>query len=281
MKPFRQIGERAGVLAGATSSAGRSAALYLVLFLCLPACATRPPRPPHIGSVQDPYELLQILSSRADSLRDLDARARISLRIDGVREQRASAYLLYRSPGDLKLAVGTLGIEIMSALARHDSLAVYLPRDNHYLEGSPSEVLYSITGVNLEYYDVHRAILGLPGLSPLDLPRMTRFEIQDEQIFLEIRTPLWDRRIWLDRRTATLLEERIYDRQGNRLSSRRLGDYRDENGVILPRRIEIFQGEDQIQIRVSRRKINTGISDDRFRMRVPADVVRLGSPGSL
>ncbi len=54
-----------------------------------------------------------------------------------------------------------------------------------------------------------------------------------------------------------------------------LDDYRDENGVILPRRIEIIQGDNRIQIEITRRRINAGTSDDRFRLKLPSDVIRL------
>ena len=247
----------------------------LSLFLLLPACAMRPPGLPDVGPVQTPEEILHIVSARTEGLRDLKADARLTLHIDGVR-QGASARFYYRSPDALKLDVtGPLGTGILFALARDDSLAVYLPRDNHYLKGPAEEVLYSITGVNLEYYDARRAILGLPGLSPLDLPRIARFEAPQGRFLLEIRDPLWTRRIYLDRRTLVVLEERILSRTGDLLSRRLMDDYRDENGIVLPRRIHILQGADQIRIEITRRSVNAGLSDDRFRLRIPSDVIHL------
>ncbi len=272
MTSTRQVGR--AVRAAGGQQGGR-ARLLCALLLFLSACATTPPRPPAAGPILNASDLLRIVSQRTEGLRDLEARAKVTLRINGVR-QKASAFLLYRSPGALKLDVrGPLGIGILSALGVNDSLYLYLPRDNRYLDGPPGEVLHRITGVNLEYYDTRRAILGLPNLSPLDRPRIVRFEIEDERFFLELRAPLWTRLIWLDRQTATLLEEQIHAPQGGILSRRTLGDYRDENGVILPRRIEIIQGDNRIQIEITRRQINAGASDDRFRLKLPSDVIRL------
>jgi outer membrane biogenesis lipoprotein LolB len=242
-------------------------------------CVSVPPPPPVVGPVREPAEALHVLSSRAQDLRDLRARARISLRIDGVR-QSATAILFYRSPDALKLDLnGPLGVGVLSALARRDSLAVYLPRDNRYLEGQAEEVLYRITGVDLSYYDVCKAILGLPNLSPLDLPRTHRFEQRDARLFLEVRGPLWTRHVWLDPHTMTLSEEEVYDPEGFLLSKRLLKDYREENGVVLPRHIEIRQGEDRIEIQIVRRTVNQGRLDGRFRLKIPSNVVRMDGEG--
>ena len=216
-----------------------------------------------------------LVSGRTDSLRDLEARARIALRIDGVRE-RASVFLRYRSPGDLKMDVtGPLGTGVLHALSSHDSLALYLPRQNRYLNGLPDEVLYRVTGVNLEYYEARRAILGLPALSVLDLPRITRYEARGDTLLLDIQGPIWNRSLRFDRRTAALQSEAVSTPEGVPLSSRILSDYRNEDGVVLPRRIQILQGQDRIEIRVVKRRVNIGLSDDQFWLNVPSDVIHL------
>ena len=251
------------------------------LLLLLPACAARPSRPPDVGPVQTPEEILHIVAARAEGLRDLEASARLTLHIEGVR-QRASASCLYRAPGAFKLDVtGPLGSDILFALARDDSLAVYLPQDNRYIKGPAAAVLYRITGVNLEYYDARRAILGLPSLSRLDLPRIARFEAGQGHCFLELHDPLWTRHVWLDRRTLTVQEERIFSPGGGLLSRRVMDGYRDENGVVLPRLITILQGDDLIRIEITRRRVNIGLSDERFRMKIPSDAIPLSGQDGI
>ena len=240
--------------------------------ILLPACAAHH-RIPAAGPLPRAADLLRTVSGRADSLRDLEERARIVLRIDGVRE-RASVFLRYRSPRDLKMDVtGPLGTGVLHALSRDDSLALYLPRQNRFLRGPPDEVLLRVTGVNLEYYGTRRAILGLPALSLLDLPRITRYEARGDTLLLDIRGPIWNRSLRFDRRTATLQSETVTTLEGDTLSSRVLSGYRNENGTVLPRRIEIRQGQDRIEIRVLKRRINSGLSDDQFWLNVPSDVI--------
>ncbi|MCZ6631831.1 MAG: DUF4292 domain-containing protein [bacterium] len=251
--------------------------LLLSLSLLFFACATGRPPLPDAGLIQNPAELLSLIASQSYGLQDQKIRAKIDLEIDGIKERRATARVLHRAPGDLKLDIGTFGIVFLSALVQNDTLRLHLPRENHYLEGPPEEVLYRITGVDLSYYTLNRAILGLPTLTPLDLPRITRYDVGQTQIILEIRDPLWTRRVVVDRRTATVQEEHIFDTKNDRrLSSRRLTDYRFENGFTLPRRIEILQNDNRnrIRIEIDRREINTGLSQSDFQMKVPSDVIR-------
>ena len=239
------------------------------------ACATGRSRLPDADPIKNPAELLTLIASQSNGLQDQKIRAKVDLEIDGVKERRATARVLYRAPDDLKLDVGAFGVVFLSALAQNNTLRLHLPRENHYLEGAPEEVLYRITGVDLIYYTLNRAILGLPTLTPLDLPRITRYDAGQTQIILEIQDPLWTRRIVVDRRTATVQEEHIFDTKNNRrLSSRRLTDYRFENGLTLPRQIEILQNGDLIRIEIDCRETNTGLSQSDFQMKVPADVIR-------
>ena len=249
--------------------------LYFLLLL-LPGCAATLSRLPDVGPVPTPDDLLRIVSSRADSLVDLEIRAGINMRIDGVK-QKGFAVLFYRSPDELKIEIkhALLGIGVLSARAQGDTMAVYLPRTNHYLEGPSEDVLRAITGVDLAPYGVRHALLGLVNLSPLNLPRVGEFASHRDSLTVEIIEPLWTRRLRFDPRAAVLLEERVYTPDGALISRRLLSEYRRQNGVVLPGRMEMIQGNDRILIQVARRTINAGVPDRRFELRVPSDVIRL------
>ena len=275
MNPTRQAGgEDVAPLSGVRQVRRACLAGFLFLVL-LPGCAAHRPALPRVSPIPNAARLLHILSARGAGLRDLEARARLNLHIEGVRKS-AAAILRYRAPDSLKLDVsGTLGVGLFHALARRDSLALYLPRTNQYLNGPAEQTFYRVTGVDLSFYDLRRVILGLPGLSPLDLPRVSVFETRGDTIFVEILAPLWTHRITFDRHTVTLLEERIYTPGGALLSRRVHSDYREENGVVLPRRIEIIQGDDRIGIEITRRKVNAGLKGAPFNLQVPADAIHV------
>ena len=249
--------------------------LYFLL-LVLPGCAATLSRLPDVGPVPTPDDLLRIVSSRADSLVDLEIRAGINMRIDGVK-QKGFAVLFYRSPGELKIEIkdALLGYGVLSARAQGDSLAVYLPRTNHYLEGPSEDVLRAITGVNLAPYGVRHALLGLVNLSQLNLPRIGDFASHPDSLIVEIIEPLWTRRLRFDPRAAVLLEERVYTPDGLLTSRRILSEYRRQNGVVLPGTMEMIQGNDRIRIQVASRKVNSGVPERRFQLKVPGDAIRL------
>ena len=248
--------------------------LCCAILFALGGCAAYRPALPVLPPIASATEFIHLTAVRYDSLRDQEVRATIDLTIDGVRERRARALVRHRSPSDLKLIAGGMGYVIMAARAQRDTLYVHLPRQNHYLVGHPEDVLYTLTGVDLSYYAVDRAILGLPNISPLDISRTRRFEPGREHIFLELQHPRYMRRLWIETRTGLLREEKIYRADGQLVSVRRLSDYRLENGFALPRHIEIQQGEDVILIQVESRAINAGLSDKDFDLPVPKDATR-------
>ena len=249
--------------------------IFYFLFFILTGCATNRSALPQLPPLTSATELLRLTASRYDSLRDQEIRASIDLTIDGVRERRASILVRHKkTPPELNIVIGGFGIEVMSARAQNDTLHVYLPRENRYIAGQSAEVLNILTGVDLSYYTVDHAILGLPNLTPLDASRVIRFEPDRENILLELRHPLYLRRLWIKTQTGLLREEKIYDPNGQLISLRRLSDYRDEKGFALPRRIEIHQGQDIIRINIKSRKINPGLSHKDFDLRVPSDAIR-------
>ncbi len=254
----------------------RSTPLLYLLLLALPGCAASFSHLPEVEPVSTPADLLRIVTAREDSLKDLEIRAGINMRIDGVK-QKGVVVLFYRAPGALKIEMtdALLGLGVLSALARGDSLAVYLPRTNHYLEGPSEDVLRIVTGVDLAPYGATHAMLGLARMSPLNLPRIGEFQADRDSLNLEIIEPLWTRRLRFDPRSAILLQERVYSPGGLLLSRRNLSEYQLQNGIPLPRRMEIVHGSDRIRIQVIRRKVNSGVPEHRFRLKVPRDVTRL------
>lgn len=243
---------------------------FLIFFSGCASTRSLPPAPPYATA----SEFLHILSTRYDSLHSLKTRAKITLRIDGVRENRAGAGFLYQAPDQLRIDMAALGMSFMTAIANQNTLEVYLPRDNNYLTGPPEKVLYTLTGVNLAYYNLTHAILGLSNLSPLDSTHVTLFRPDQNQLFIELTYPHWKRRLIFEPRSATLLEDYIFSLEGKLISKRLLSKYHVTDGFILPKHIEIHQGADLIAIDVETHQSNVEVSNSRFQMRVPGDVTR-------
>ena len=249
----------------------------LPLLLSLSGCSAHSLRVPEIGPIPNISTLVKVVKSRTDSLRDMRVSARVHLRIDNVK-QKGSMVLFYRSPNRMKLDINDtlMGIGVMSAKANRDSIQVYLPRENRFLAGQTEETLYAITGVDLVPFDAYSAILGFPNLSDLDISRVTEFETRGDSLFVEVIAPLWTRHLLFYRLTATLLAERILSPGGLLLTQRLMSDYKTMSGVVLPGRIKILQNDARIELRVTERVINAKISESRFEMKVPSDVIPLG-----
>lgn len=181
--------------------------------------------------------------------------------------------LFYEQPTDLRMEISAgLGVSIMSAKFWGDSLLVYLPGENGYLEGGAASVLYQITGINLAYYDVQRVILGIPTLDMSDRAHITSFETTAEHYIIDLQQTYLKRRLWIDRSTITVAREDITDRYGELRSRLLLSRYKRVSGCLLPQRIEISQGPNHISWAIESTRVNAGLKDDVFTLNMPDGV---------
>jgi hypothetical protein len=217
-------------------------------------------------------DLLKIASDDVARLRTFEGEARVSLRLEGAR-QKGLALVLFRSP-DLKVDVtGPLGIRLMTAAASGEHLRIFLPRSNELYEGrADGDALRRVTGVDLGAWAPWQALLGVASADP---GRVEGFEREGERLIIRVKEGDGARRLAFDARGLTLAEEEVYDRSGGLVVRRRMWDYRDVDGVVLPRRIVLSQGEDEVRIEYTDWKLNQGVAEERLRMRAPEDVIRV------
>jgi outer membrane biogenesis lipoprotein LolB len=249
--------------------------LFGAAFLC--ACATSHPRPASRTEIRDPAELIDRVYSQTGTMVDARIRARVSMKIDGVR-QNASSVIFFRSPADLRLEIsGTLGVSIMSAKFWGDSVRVYLPSENGYLAGRAARVLYQVTGMDLSYYDLERVLLGLPSIQPSDRDQIIGFHTEEKSYTIDTHVPRGRRRTWIDRSALVVTREDVFDRWDALQTQLRLGEYKTISGSVLARKITIRQGQNQIALSVESHKLNTGLEDTVFDQALPPGAQPLDS----
>jgi outer membrane biogenesis lipoprotein LolB len=199
------------------------------------------------------------------------------MQIDGVR-QNATSVIFFRSPSDLRLEIsGTLGVSIMSARFWADSVRVYLPSENGYLDGNAARVLYQVTGMDLSYYDLERVLLGLPSIQPADRDQIVGFRTDEKTYTIDTHTPEGLRRTWISRSDLVVTKEDVFDRWGNPQTQLLLADYRTVSGSVLPRKVTIRQGQNQIALSVESHRLNTGLENSVFDQILPPGVKSLDS----
>lgn len=252
---------------GQSRTAGLLFSAIALLCACTSSLTLTPP-------IRDPEDLIRRVISHSDSLRNARIRARVSIEIDRIR-RKATSVLFYERPADLRMEIsGSLGVSIMSAKFWGDSLRVYLPAENGILEGPAASVLYQVTGMNLEYYDVQRVMLGIPTLEMSDRAHITAFDTTADYYIVDLQHTFLKRKLWIDRANITLEREDITDLRGERLSQLRLSRYKFVSGCFLPQKIEIRQGLNHIAWTVESSRVNAGLDEDVFNLIMP-DGVRL------
>lgn len=244
-------------------------ACCLILFL---SCAGPPPLRRTLPS-PTAADLLTLASEDLARLRAFEGEARLSFRLKGVR-QDASALILFRSPGDLRVEVtGPLGVRLLTAVASGDTLRLFLPRSNELYEGrSDGDILRQVTGVNLGAWTPWRVLLGV---AQADSGTGGVLRREGNLLTVKIDESGGGRRLGFDGRSLALSEEVVFDAEGRDILRRTMSDHREAGGVILPRRVAVFEDGDEIRLEYREVKVNGEIPGEAFRLRVPEGVNRV------
>ena len=222
-------------------------------------------------------DILVLEEQNRARLQDFDGEARVSLEVEGVR-YRASAFVRFKSPDLLKMEVTdpVFGRHVMTALIREDSLEIYIPEVKTIYAGKVDGPLFwEITRVDLGRYDPKYALLGLIDIGQDDLQNMVGFRATNGRRVVTFEEDKWTKRLWIDRKTLLVVEEEIFDRSANLVARRTMGDYRNMDGVVLPKSVKIEQGKSHIKIRFVESAVNTGLSEDMFQMKFPKGTLRV------
>jgi len=203
-------------------------------------------------AAQGPAALLAASASLAQ-FADLTAEAAIELRRGAVR-QRGTALVQLVNPDLFRVEVrGPFFTHIFTALLEGDSLTVYGRALERPLKGPlRGRLLTTLTGLEFGECDLRYALLGLvePGaiVGPVEYPRTGHAVVALSS----------GRRAWLDMQRGLVLRESI-PLPGGDVLLRELGEYRREDALYLPRRVELRQADVVLVLHYKRYALNSGL----------------------
>lgn len=238
--------------------------------LCALALACAPPLVVREGwdAAQGPAALLTASASLAQC-KDLTAEAAIELRRGAVRE-RGTALVQLVNPELFRVEVrGPFFTHIFTALLEGDSLTVYGRAVDPPLKGPMrGRLLTALTGLDLGAYDLRYALLGL--VEPGSIAGPVEYPHADQAVV----ALAGGRRAWLDLRRGLVLRESI-PLPGGDVLLRELRQYRREDALYLPRRVEIRQADVSLVLDYKRYAFNRGLDASQLQQGLPAGVMRV------
>ncbi len=237
---------------------------YKWFALCALALACAPPPVVREGwdATQGPAALLAASTSLAQ-FKDLTAEAAIELRRGKMRD-RGTALVQLVNPDLFRVEVrGPFFTHIFTALLEGDSLTVYGRGMDRPLKGSVhGRLLTTLTGLDFGECDLRYALLGFvePGaiVEPVEYPHADHAVV----------ALAGGRRAWLDLRRGLVLRESIPLPEGEVLL-RELGEYRREQTLYLPRRVELRQRDVLLALSYKNYAFNRGLDAEQLRRGVP------------
>ena len=223
--------------------------------LCALALACAPPLVVREGwdAAQGPAALLAA-SASLTQFADLTAEAAIELQ-RGKTRNRATAVVQLVNPDLFRLEVrGPFFTHIFTALLEGDSLTVYGRGMDLPLKGTVrGRLLTTLTGLDFGAYATLRyALLGL--VEPSSIVEAVEYPSTDHAVV----ALTGGRRAWLDLRRGLVLRESIPLPEGDVLI-RELKEYRREQALYLPRRVEIRQADVSLVLAYKSYAFNSGL----------------------
>ena len=238
--------------------------------LCALALACAPPLVVREGwdAAQGPAALLSASASLAQ-FADLTAEAAIELRRGEVRD-RGTALVQLVNPDFFRVEVrGPFFTHIFTALLEGDSLTVYGRGMDPPLKGIVrGRLLTTLTGLDFGAYDLRYALLGL--VEPGSIVEPVEYPHTDQAVVVLAG----GRRAWLDLHRGLVLRESI-PLPGGDVLLRELSEYRREDALYLPRRVEIRQADVSLVLAYKRYAFNSGLDASQLQQGLPAGAMRV------
>ena len=237
---------------------------YKWVALCALALACAPPPVVREGwdATQGPAALLAASASLAQ-FADLTAEAAIELRRGEVRD-RGTALVQLVNPDLFRVEVrGPFFTHIFTALLEGDSLTVYGRGMDQPAKGSVhGRLLTTLTGLDLGSCDLRYALLGF--VEPGSIVEPVEYLPADHALV----ALAGGRQAWLDLRRGLVLRESIPLPEGEVLL-RELKEYRREQALYLPRRVEIRQRDILLTLSYKNYAFNRGLDAEQLRRGMP------------
>lgn len=208
--------------------------------------------------------LLQLSAGQLEQVEDLTAEAGISVRSAEGRDS-GTALILLKRPDLFRFEIrGPLYSHIFTALLQGDSLTV----DGSGIGGSwkgavDGWLLRSLTGVDLDGYDLRYALLGIVAPGRIDSTRSVEY-LRADRAIVALAEDGRTRRIWVDLHRGLVVREVIESDRGEVLLSRQLRDYRRIGDLYLPGRVVIEQRGMTIELEYRQYRLDRGIADKHF-----------------
>src|SRR6202161_1422592 len=251
--------------------------------------------------------LIDNIDQQAEKIQSLKATVDIDTSVGGAKKghqtdyKEIRGYVLARKPAMLHM-IGLLPIVRTTAfdmVSNGQEFKLWIPPRNRFVTGRNNVQTHNADQPmeSIRPQDIYEALL----IRPIDAEREIAVlensneilhdakghrVLQEDYELVVIRKgdQGWalSRKIVFSRTDLKPHRQYIYDDEGKLVTDARYADYKDNDGISFPSRIEIFRPQEEYDITLNLLKleINTPLRDDQFALEQPpgAEVVRLDQP---
>ena len=200
---------------------------------------------------------------------------------DVVEYPSAPGYIIFRKPGDIRIHatypyVGTLAFDMVSNV---NDFKFSLPKNNSFVVGLNSAPATSQNKMeNLRPVAFLSSMLIRPW-DPATESIMLKDDTDEEDALYRLEfnlkgkdgIPIPGREVWFDRQDLSIVQQKIYDADGNILSDTRYSEWQLYDGVSFPAHIDINRRMDGygVVIKVLKMEMNKEVTNAQFVLEQP------------
>lgn len=232
--------------------------------------------------ITSPDEILTILQKKLEAFQDLKGLAEIEINLNG-EIKKSKETIVIKKPLCFRIEVlNMFGLPVMFIVSDGVTLSKYIPDEKKIFWGALSrENIISLLG-----FDLALSARDITAVFSGNVPLLAEYEEMSlnylgktKGYLLEISSAKKGikQKIWLDSANFSIKKSEIFNSQGNILLQVILDGAIINNRYRLPSKIEIssFLTGTKAKITYKKIKINTGVSEDLFRLQVPSKTKRI------
>jgi outer membrane lipoprotein-sorting protein len=248
----------------------------VIIVAALAGCGPKP-RPEPLPADVTLETLIQALQRQSETILTFSGWARVQVREKG-DEQTTTAVVAFKRPDRYKITLlGFGGAELAEIGSEGDSITVYIPYYNGYLRSPKGINPLGALLPEAADVDVERMISVISGVTLPPGQRdnyaitLKKWEDQAELLFeregMQYRYRVRGPRLLVTEETVLYKGETLWQVGRN--------DFRTQNGVPFPRRIQIRDERRTLRLDFSGFSINTELRGEELSVQIPEDAERL------
>jgi outer membrane lipoprotein-sorting protein len=247
---------------------GAGSVVFLVCAVALHSCAPRRSEVALNTRIVPAPMLMEMVREREQLVQSLSGSGSVSFESPEMAGTAAFELSLKKPDSLLVILEGPFGIDVGTFFLSRERYVMYNSFENVAITGTPSnDAIRTLVPIDLTFDQIISTFSGLAPLPPASALRS--YEINDDRFLLTFACGENTCRYWVDPAYLLVARYQMLDANDTEIFEARFVSFREEDGVIVPRRISVSVPPQGRRMSVSYSSLTTNGSTPSFAFSIP------------